>query len=372
MKILYVATSDVHIHTFHLPYIKWLQENDYEVHLAIENRGNHIFEFADKIFYLPFPRSLCNTNIINTFLRLKSVIDRNNYDLIHCHTPIPSMLTRIASIKARKKGARVLYTAHGFHFYKGASIKNWLLYYSSEWLLSFFTDCIITINREDYQLAKSKLKSEEIFHINGIGVDHKKFIKREPEERMKIREKLGLLKDDFILLYVAEFIPRKNHKFIIDSIPKLLENIPELKVLFIGKGILFEKCKNYANELDVHNCLKFLGFRSDVDLFASIADIGISSSRQEGLGLGIVEQMSCAVPVVASMDRGHKELIEEGINGYLFPQNDGSTFINSILKLYQNPSLREKMGLEGHKKAQEFSIENSLESISRIYSNNLK
>jgi glycosyltransferase EpsD len=366
-KILYIATSDIHISTFHIPYLKMIKSEGHELHLIVENRGNLVFPFVDKTIHLIFPRSIFRFQNLKAYNRLKMIIDSGNYNLIHCHTPIPSMLTRIASIKARKKGVKVLYTAHGFHFFKGAAYKYWLLYFTAEWFLSFFTDSIITMNKEDYQLAKSNLKSNGVYYIKGIGVDSGKFLMREPEERIMIREKLGFTKDDFILTYVAEFIHRKNHKFIIECIPELQKSIPELKVLLIGKGILFDKCKNDVLNLGLSNCIKFFGFRNDVDLFASITDIGVSSSRQEGLPIGLAEQMCCSVPIVATTERGHKELIDEGINGYLFPQNDGLAFINAILKLYLNSSLREQMGVRGRKKAMEFTIENSLKSMLKIY-----
>ena len=371
-KVLYVATSDVHIYTFHLPYLKWLKENGCEVHLAVENRGNYNIPYVDQFFFLPFPCTPFDHINFTTYKKLKSIIEINNYDLVHCHTPIPSVITRLASVKARKTGTKVLYTAHGFHFYKGCSLKYWLTYYPVEWILSSITDGIITINKEDYSYINRKMWHKDSYYIKGIGIDSTKFSTLHFLKRNETRKTLGYEQKDFILLYVAEFIFRKNHQFIIDALPELANKIPHLKIIFAGKGILLEKMKTHALKLGVENAIDFLGFINNVEQYAAIADIGISSSRQEGLGLGLAEEMLCSVPIIASIDKGHKEMIDDGINGYFFAQGDKKRFIASIVKLYDNPELRKQMGKHAFEKAQEFKIENSLNSMTDIYNKYLK
>lgn len=367
LRILYVATSDIHINTFHLPYLKWLKGNGYAVDIAVENRANILIPFVDKIFYLPFPRTPLDLTNYKSYKKLKAIIEINKYDLVHCHTPIPSVLARLAARSSRKNGTKVLYTAHGFHFYNGGPIKNWLTYYPVEWLLSGFTDGIVTINAEDFGHINGKMRHKESFYIKGIGIDTAKFQTLSEIERYKYRQNLGFKKNDFILLYVAEFIYRKNHKFVIDALPELRSKIPDIKILFAGKGILLEKMKTYADQLGVADNIDFLGFRSDLGYLAGIADLGISSSRQEGLGLGLAEEMLCSVPVVATVDRGHKEMIIHGKNGFLFEQENRSQFIEFIFKLYSDPNLRSEMGASSFERAQLFRIENSLESMSSIY-----
>ena len=169
------------------------------------------------------------------------------------------------------------------------------------------------------------------------------------------------------MLYTAEFIPRKNHKFIIQSLPYLIKLIPNIKIVFAGTGILLEGMKEYANSIGVAKYIDFLGFRSDVHKLAAIVDIGISSSKQEGLGLGLAEEMLCGIPVVASEDRGHKEMIIHNYNGYMFPQNDKESFVKYINLLYDDPALREKMGEAAFEKAQEFIVDKSIKSMAEIY-----
>lgn len=366
-RILYTATSDIHINTFHIPYLKWFKDKGYEIHLAVENRGNIDLSFCDKVFYLPFKRSTFSKQHLKAYKSLKDIIEENDYSLIHCHTPMVSVLTRLAAREKRKNGTKVLYTAHGFHFYKGAPLKCWFIFYPIEYLLSFITDAIITINQEDYNLINGKWGNKYSFYIKGVGAANNKFRPIVPTSKNELRKELGFNSDDFILLYTAEFIPRKNHKFLIQSVPFILKHIPKLKVVFAGTGVLLNKMKELANEIGVAKYINFLGFRSDVHKLAAIADVGISTSKQEGLGLGLAEEMLCGIPVVATKDRGHKEMIIHDVNGFMFPQNDKESFIKYIKLLYDDPALREKMGKAALEKAQEFTIESSLKSMADIY-----
>lgn len=367
MKVLYIATSDIHLATFHKPYLKWLSDQNIIVDIAIENRGNEVLEGVSDFFYIIFPRSLFNKQLFQSYRTLKNIIDKGNYDLVHCHTPIPSLLTRLAARNARKKGVKVLYTAHGFHFYKGGPLLRWLTYYPAEYLLSYFTDGIITINHEDFNYINGKMLHKDSFYIKGIGVDAERFKPFSDLEKREKRNELGIQGEAFVLLYVGEFIPRKNHEFIIRALPKLVKSIPEIKVVFAGKGILLDKMKALAIELNVSSYIQFLGFRNDIPALSGMTDIGISASKHEGLGLGLAEEMMCEKPIVASYDRGHKEMIVHGETGFMFPQGNEDEFVNYIEKLYNEKELRKVIGEKAFIKAKEFEITNSLYSMERIY-----
>lgn len=366
-KILYVATSDIHIATFHLPYLEWLAEQGIEIHLAVKNKENIKFPLITKIFDLDFPRSPFSTKIFTSYQDLKKIISEGHYNIIHCHTPIPSTLSRLAARHERKKGTKVLYTSHGFHFYKGSPIFNWLVYYPIEYLLSKHTDAVITINKEDYNYVKNKMKHKDAHQIKGIGVNTKKFRTIRDNEKLLLKKELGFNTNDFLLLYVAEFIPRKNHAFLIDSMPELVKKFPKIKLIFVGKGILMEEMKKKRDQLKLNDNIIFFGFRYDVEKFASIADIGVSSSIHEGLGLGLAEEMLCSIPIVATLDRGHREMVVNGYNGYLFEQGNHNEFIKFISEIYKKENLRKIFGQNAYEKAQEFTIENSLSSMAKIY-----
>jgi len=370
-RVLYIATSDIHISTFHLPYLKWLSENNCEVHLVVENRGDLSIPYVNQFYNLPFPRSPFNLTNYSSYKKLKDIINDNHYDLIHCHTPIPSVLARLAAINSRSTGTKVLYTSHGFHFYKGGPIKYWLSYYPLEYLLSKFTDGIITINAEDYSYINGKMKHKNSFYIKGIGINTDKFKTSSEPDKVKLRSSLGYNKDEFILLYIGEFIYRKNHQFIIESLPELINNIPNIKVIFAGKGILLNKMISLSKKINVDRYIDFLGFTDNVESYAGISDIGISSSRQEGLGLGLAEQMLCSVPIVATLDRGHKEMIIHGRNGYMFQQGNRNEFVLYIDQLYKDHDLRNRMGEEAFLRAQTFTIDKSIESMVKIFNHYL-
>ncbi len=369
IKVLYVATSDTHLATFHVPYIRWLKEHGCRVDIAVEKRGSFTFDDVTATFNLPFPRSISPRQLLRTYRKLKEIIDDGSYDLIHCHTPIPSMLARLAAISSRRRGSKVLYTAHGFHFFRGAGVLPWLLYFPVEFVLSMVTDGIVTINDEDFRRAHRRLLCSKVFHIKGIGVDSKRFKPCDLATRKERRTQFGFDPDAFILLYIAEFIPRKNHAFIIRALPYLQSKIPNLKVLFAGTGILHGTTQQLAHSSHLDDVVMFLGFRNDVDLLAAIADVGISSSKQEGLGLGLVEQMMCGVPAVASDDRGHREFVEDGVNGYLYTHGDIDAFVGHIIQLYHDAPLRNSMGLRAYETTQSFDVEISLQSMASIYTN---
>lgn len=363
---MYIANISKHILRFHLPYLKWLQDNGYETHVAAN--GEEEIPFCNVKHNVPIDRSPFSLRNIMAHKILKKIIEENNFVLVHGHTPMGGVLARTASASSRGKGTKVLYTAHGFHFFKGAPLKNWLLYYPIEKYLAFFTDGIITINEEDYNiLSEKKFKSLNNFYIKGIGVDSLRFTPIDDVRKKSLREEMGYSCNQFILVYVGEFIPRKNHKFIIDSTLKLSQLIPEIKVLFAGRGQLLDQMKCYAAEKGLSSFIDFLGFRSDIQKVMSIADVGISSSKHEGLGLNLAEEMFLGLPIVATQDRGHREMIKHNFNGFLFEQNNAADFIKYIDILYQDQELRYLFGIRSLEKSKEFSLENSLQSMAEIY-----
>ncbi len=366
-KILYTATSDIHLKTFHFPYLKWLIRQGYEVHVACENRANIDLTFCHKVHYFPFKRNPFHPKNISAFFKLRKIIKKNEFDLIHCHTPTVSVITRFAAISSRNKGTKVLYTAHGYHFYNGAPLKMWLFFYPLERILSKFTDAIILINKEDYELTKKSFFNRDTFYIKGIGVDISRFSETNEELLSRKKEILNINKDDFILLYVAEFIPRKNHEFLIRSCEKMIKNVPNVRFLFAGTGVLIEEMKTLVNDLKLDNYVKLLGWRDDVQDLMRMADIGISSSKQEGLGLALAEEMYFKLPIVATYDRGHKEMIVHGENGFMFDHGDVDSFVNFIKQLYEDETMYIKFSNSAKEKSREFLLENSLSSMKNVY-----
>ena len=368
-KVLFVANIHKHFLAFHLPYIQWFKDNGYEVHVAAGGEKDVVVPIADKMFYLPLERNPFNFSNVKAYIELKAIIEKENYCLVHCHTAMGAVVARLAAKKMRAKGClKVLYTAHGFHFFKGAPKKYWIMYYPMEKYLSKFTDAIITINSDDYELVKTHgFRNKDTYKIPGIGINTSRLLKSTPDIKKTLRKQYGYDENAFLMIYIAEYIERKNHKFIIDAIPRICDKIDNFKILFAGRGRLMETMKQYAKNKNVDKYIDFLGFRKDIGELIAISDIGISSSRQEGLGLNLAEEMFCGIPVVASNDRGHRELIDNGVNGFIYAQNDEKDFVNKLNILYSDKDLRRQFGEKAQIKMQKFTLDNVMKEMIKIY-----
>lgn len=364
-KVLYTATVDIHIKSFHLPYLKLLHDMGYKVYVA--TNGKEEFPYCDEKIVIPFERSPFKFDNIKAIFKLRKIIDKENFHLIHCHTPMGGVVTRIAAKKARKKGTKVIYTAHGFHFYKGAPLINWLLFYPVEKWLARYTDTLITIIEEDYEFAKRKLKNiKQIEHINGIGMNPERLNKTITEkEKEDIRNKLNIKKDDIVLSYIAELNSNKNQKMLIEVVKLLVKKQPNIKLLLIGGGILKESYSNLIKEYNLEKNISLLGIRTDIFELLSITDIYLASSLREGLPVNIIEAMYMGLPVVAMNNRGHRELVKNGING--FKINNDNEMISAIDKLINDKLLREKMAANGKKVSQKYLLDNAINKMPKIY-----
>lgn len=365
-KVLFCASVDIHFKAFHLPYMKWFKEQGWEVHVAA--CGEMILPYVDKKYNIPIQRSPFNKMNLGAYKELKEIIDKNQYNIIHCHTPIGGVLTRLAAKKARQFGTKVLYTAHGFHFCKGAPFINWVLYYPVERVLSQFTDCLITINQEDYTLAEThQFKANSIKHVHGVGVNTELFKPIEETQKSKFKKKLGYKPQDCLMVYAAEFNKNKNQKLLIESIALLKDEIPEAKLLLAGEGPLLTECQALADKLGVKGMIDFLGYRNDIDKLLQISDIGVASSLREGLPVNILEAMACGLPVIATDNRGHRELITDDKNGWLVKSNPVD-FSSKIKILVRNSDLKYELGVQGRNEVLlKYSIPRVLEEKNNIY-----
>lgn len=365
-KILYTATTHIHLLNFHLPYLEWFKSKGYEVHVAC--KGDHEIPFADKVWNIPFARKPLEKDNITAYKKLKKIIDENHYELIHCHTPMGGVITRLAARGARKKGTKVLYTSHGFHFFKGAPRKNWLTFYNVEKYLSTITDATITINNEDFEIIKTRNFSSDKYKIDGIGLNPGRLKMEKYTDREGLRRELGYKEEDLIVLYIAEFIPRKNHTFIFKAIPEILKKMPKTKFLFAGgKAELGDPLMEFAKEHGFDKQVTMVGYQPEIGKYIAVADIGISSSNAEGLGLGLAEIMSTGLPVILSNIRGHNELVINNENGYLYEKNNTGEFIDALGKLYNSAELRDDIGKKGAEYMKKFLIDSSLQQMIAIY-----
>ena len=330
MKVLLTATVQSHICQFHKPLVEVLHKHGCEVHVAardnLAEKNGLKLDFVEKVYDIPFARSPKSKDNIQAYKELKHIINNENYDVIHCNTPMGGIVTRLAAKQVRKQGTKVYYTAHGFHFYKGGALKNWLLFYPIEKFFSVITDVLITINKEDYELARKKFKAKKIYKIPGIGLDMSKF--QIPKfDREAYRRKLGLSDKNFMILSVGELNENKNHKLVIQAISKMKDESVHYYIAGVGKNK--DEYEELIRKLKIDNQVHLLGYRTDIAELNYCADVFAFPSIREGLGMAALEALACGTPVCGMDTRGIKEYVVNGQTGYIF-ENNVEDCINSL------------------------------------------
>lgn len=374
MKILFVATVRSHIGQFHMSFIRELKARGVEVHAAFKDNSADKpgldLSAIDKTFEVPFERRPLRLNNIKAYRELKKIIDGNGYDAVHCHTPMGAVITRLAAKSARKKGTKVIYTAHGFHFFKGASIKNWMFFYPVEKYLSKYTDCLITINSEDCELAhKKKFRAGKIYKVHGVGVELDKFKAVDADEKARLRAEYGYDGDTFIMIYPADLSVRKNQPMLFDALQKIAEKNKNVKLLLPGQPIRLEEYKRMVSERGIADNVEFLGYRRDINNLVGLSDLSVASSFQEGLPINIIEAMAMGNAIVATDVRGNNDAVEDGVNGYLVPVGDSDLMAEKILELMNDREKLRTFGENGLDMVKDFSTENVNREMLTIYGN---
>lgn len=336
MKVLLTATVQSHICQFHKPLAELLHEHGYEVHVAardnLAEKNGLKLDFADKVFDVPFARSPKSKDNLTAYRQLKQIIDAEKYDVVHCNTPMGGIVTRLAARNARKRGTKVYYTAHGFHFYQGAPKKNWLVFYPIEKWFSRYTDKLITITQEDFKLASKKFHCP-VYHIHGVGANSKKFYVMSGERKKQLREELKIGPDEKIILNIGELLPNKNQKTAILAMEKIAGELPQSRLLIAGNGPKKEELESIIRDKKLQAHVTLLGYTTKVEQYLNVCDVLVACSYREGLPLNLMEAMLCGKPIVASKNRGHRELIKSGENGYLVDAEDVSGFSENVIRV---------------------------------------
>ena len=367
MKVLYVTTVGSTM-GFFKAFINQLLQNGNTVDIATnENESKVPAEYGEwncKTHHIDASRLPFSKSNAKAYKQLKEVINDGEYDIVHCHTPVAAMLTRLAARKARKKGTRVIYTAHGFHFFKGAPIKNWLIYFPVEWLCSFFTDTLITINTEDFEFAKKHLHAKRTEYVHGVGIDTEKF-KNIEVDREKKREELGIPKDSFAVLSVGELNDNKNHETILRAIAKI--DRKDIVYVICGQGNKKEYLENLAKELGMEERLILAGYRKDIAEIYKCCDVFAFPSKREGLPVSVMEAMASGLPCVVSNIRGNADLINDEENGFLCSPLNVLDFADRIAVVAENKDLRNNFIKHGNVLITPFSFAEVKTEMMKIY-----
>lgn len=361
-RVLFAATVvKTHIMEFHLPYLKMFKEEGWHTTVAAKNDYDNpadcIIPNCDTYYDVRFGRNPIAPDNIKAYRQLKRIIDSGGFDIIHCHTPVGAALTRLAAGKARKRGTKVIYTAHGFHFYDGAPLLYWLLFYPAERLLSKKTDVLITINKEDYERAKS-FGTCRVEYIPGVGIDTKKFMAGDDaaERSENLKRELGIPNDAKVLLSVGEVNKNKNHKVVI----RALKELDDYYYVLCGRGPLIKEHRMLAEELGEEERLVMPGYRDDAADFYQMADVFIHPSYREGLPVAVMEAMASGLPVVATCIRGSADLVKDGVNGFLVDDSDDAEAFKEAVRKAEK--LEPDTDL-----VKEYDIEEIMKKVKRIY-----
>lgn len=369
------------IDQFNMPNIRLMKEMGYKVDVAtnfiegstcsdekIAALKETLKQMNVRYYQIDFSRNILNVSQnIKAYKQTKKIIDENNYTLIHSHSPIGGFLSRIAARSARKQGAKMVYTAHGFHFFKGAPLMNWLIFYPIERISSRWTDVLVTITHEDYQLAQKKMYAKEVVYVPGVGIDTAVFALKENDVAINEakRNELGIAMMDIVMLSVGELNKNKNHEIVLRALAQLGRK--DVHYVIAGRGVLKEHLEQLAQELGVSSQLHLLGFRTDVKELFKMADFFAHPSYREGLSVAVMEAMANGLPVICTEIRGNTDLIEDGKGGYLFKPAEQDTAYNALKCMMENTD-RKTMGAYNLKMAEKLDVKAVLEVMKRIYS----
>nr|WP_315023625.1 glycosyltransferase [uncultured Aminipila sp.] len=398
-KLLYVASSYGHILSFHIPYIKKLQEMGFEVHVAAagalektgtkDTRSDELRDIPKTD--IPFQKKMFSPKNLGCTLELVQLIKKERYDAISVHTSLAAFFVRLAVMLLRGSRPTLTNTVHGYLFDKDTPFLKRNIFIFAEKITKPATDVLVVMNQQDYEIAeKYHLYKKRLIKIPGVGIDTTRFSRKKVEEeilrnksynrdkngravsvekndmealRRTERLKFGIGENDIVLIYAAEFSKRKNQRMLIEAMVNLPPNV---KLLLAGRGEQLEECKKLAEDKVI-----FLGHVKNLQYYYYLSDICVSSSRSEGLPFNIMEAMSVGLPIVATNVKGHQDLVGQGVNGYLYDYDDIEGFVEAIKQLmeeYDNLQISTDISKNNVIKARKYRLDNVINEVLNVYS----
>lgn len=348
MKLLIVANyAKQHINKFHIPTIKKFKDNGWTVDVACNADAG--VEFCDNLYNLPIERNPFRLQSLKAIKMLKKIIEQNNYDVIHLHTLTGRIIGTLSAKKFRKKGLKLVVTYHGLNYYKGSSIKTKVLIPLDRYL-SKFTDLAFSDNQEDIVYGKSKGLKMDNCTFCPISINTKRLLPIEEHlsKRNEIRKTFNVSQDETLLVYVAELHKNKNQILLLKVLQELISKNNKVRLMLVGPENDNGETRKNAVEMNLEDKCIFTGWRSDVGDLLCASDIYVASSIREGLGINLIEAMLVGLPIVATNNRGHREVIEDGKNGYLVPLDNQLEFSKKVEELIKDKSQVETFIKEGH------------------------
>lgn len=368
-KVLLIANvSKEHVRKFHLPFIRMLQSEGWQVDVAC--RMDEPIPECDHAFDLPCDRNPFKGNLLKTVRILEQIIRDNEYDVIHCNTVTGGLIGRLAVLRDKNNRPKVFYTNHGLHFYPKSSLMRWIVGYPMEKILAHLTDVFIAVNELDYKMAKQYLSGCGVIERvcgPGVNLNHFRTFRMTDMLRHEYRRSINISPEDFVLIYVAEISRNKNQKKLLDVFDRVRQKIPSAKLLLVGSEHDHGKLCRFVHNHKLDDYIIFLGWRDDIAELLSISDVFVASSRSEGLGVSVIEAMAAGLPVVAFKNRGHSEIIEHGENGFLIEQGNCEEMARCCITLYRDKILKRKLVEQGHKSIEKYDVKTVLDDMKAIY-----
>ncbi len=380
-KALMTASVASMIDLFNMDNIHLLQSLGYEVDVAtnfvfgsitsqerVDAFRGELEAAGIRTYHVPIPRSILDVkHIIRSYRAMKRLCEEEGYTLMHTQSPIGGVVARMAAAKQRKKGMKVIYTAHGFHFFKGAPKANWMLFYPIEKFFSRSTDVLLTINQEDFARA-GKFHAGKTVLVPGIGIDLDKFAgdgERNKGNSQALRAEFGFSDADYVLLSLGQLSHRKNQETVIRAVAQLADQ--QIKYLIVGAGELEAHDQELIQKLQIEDRVKLAGYRGDVPALLHMADCFVFPSRQEGLPVALMEAMAAGIPVICSNIRGNTDLVADRVQGMLVEPGDSKGFAEAITEMKNDPSLAKRCTGQAKKKVRDFGRETVQKMMREIY-----
>lgn len=368
-KILITSTELMMIH-FLVPHVNFLLKNGYDVDIVCSEVGGKFAElescFVRKISIrkVELYRSPIKGRNFHGLWQLRKIINDGNYDLIWTNEPVMGVMTRLAAKKARKNGCKVVYVAHGFHFYNGAPLKNWIFFYPIEKIMSRYADTIVVINKEDYYRAQEKFWMKNVEYIAGIGLDTYKFSDCSVMRNEK-RKELGFNEEDFVMLSIGELAERKNQIVAVKALAELQDT--SIFYVLVGTGELENQYRSIAENAGLKDNIIFLGYRRDTAELCKMADVFVHPSKREGLGIAPLEAMASGLPLISTYVNGMRDYTEDGVTGYSFTNpDDVEAMKKAVVKMKDNEEYRKLCGKRNIDISRKFDIRKSCQNMKEI------
>lgn len=379
-KALMYASVASMIQQFNMDNIRLLIEQGYQVDVACNmEQGSTISDakiaatraqleaMGCRVQHIPVPRKITALGAIGKSFRMtREQMNREQYDLVHCHSPIGGMICRLANrFSTGYRRTKMVYTAHGFHFFKGAPVQNWLLFFPVEWLCARFTDVLITINREDYETAKRTMRAKQVVYVPGVGIQAEQFSTPGVTSQAQ-RAALGIPEDAFVLTSVGELNQNKNQSVILRAMARLAR--PNVHYIIVGQGAMEQELRQLSAELKLSEQVHLLGYRTDVPQIYAAADVCAFPSVREGLGLAALEGMAAGLPLLCADNRGTRDYAENGKNACICDAASPEEFAEAIARLMDMPAnARREMAQAAREKAEQFDVKRISVQMAQIY-----